>query len=182
MPKCVSTGCDQTAFYGLVYNQPRFCKTHADGSGSVKKKCTWGDCSNAIGHGDICSRCNAVQVTIHSFKEMRLCELDTLIEKENMNRLRVEQVVAHSPATQATAPAAKRVPKPPDADVLKTSSLLTHRAANSAPPLHLPVPPKTKTPKIVRTPDEPKQAADPISIKKRAQTPGRVRGVLETKI
>ena len=171
MPRCVSTGCDQTAFYGLVYNQPRFCKAHADGSGSVKKKCAWSDCSNAISHGDICSRCNAVQVTIQSFKEMQLDELDTLITKENTDRLRIG-LANVQPTSQAVAHVARRAPKP---DTLAVRP--------SASPAVVPTAlPKTKTAKIVRTPEEPKHVADPASMKKRAQTPGRARGVGETKI
>ena len=166
MPRCVSTGCDQTAFYGLVYNQPRFCKTHAEGSGSVKKKCISGDCSNAITHGDVCSRCNAVQVTIQSFKELKLDELNTLIKKENTDRLRIGPANTQ-PAPQAVALVAKRAPK-----------LDTLAARPPAPA----IPPKTKLAKIVRTPDEPKHVADLVSMKKRAQTPGRARGVGEAKV
>lgn len=182
MPKCIFVGCDQTAFYGIVYNQPRFCKAHADGSGSVKKKCVFGDCSNAISHGDICTRCNAVQLTIQSFREMRLGELTELIRKENVDQLRIDPANVRSAAQ----------PAPLQTTPLPTTSLMTKRVLKPAvvpsarPPAPLPptVPPKIKTSKIVRTPDEPKPVTTvsvPVVMKKRAQTPGRVRGVSEVK-
>jgi hypothetical protein len=182
MPKCIFVGCDQTAFYGPLYNQPRFCKAHAEGSGSVKKKCAFGYCGNAA-ITDFCSRCGAVQAAIHTFKESRLGELVESIKKENENRIR----------TELSAPAPAVVKKP-------TTLAPSTTAIRDAPS----VPPKLKAPKIVRTPDEPKpvatskesktsgrvsdaspssHASDPAGsvIMKRAQTPGRARGVPESK-
>lgn len=164
MPKCIFLGCDQTAFYGPLYNQPRFCKAHAEGSGSVKKKCAFGDCGNAA-ITDFCSRCGAVQATIQSFKESRLGELVESIKKENGNRIR----------TELSAPAgAKKMPTP----TLLPSTTAVRDVSST--------PQKPKAPKIVRTPDEPKPVATasdpaPSVIMKRAQTPGRARGVPESK-
>ena len=182
MPKCVFVGCDQTAFYGLVYNQPRFCKTHADGSGSVKKKCAFGDCSNAT-LADLCSRCSSVQITIQSFKEIRLGELDTLIKKENSDRLRVELAGVRPSPPASLVPVlvpstVRRAPKSSVNPVLTPMPLLDLTKSSQQ------VPSKARIPKIVRTPDEPKPVTsapvltpDPVVMKKRTQTPGRARSV-----
>jgi hypothetical protein len=203
MPKCTFSGCDQTAFYGYQFNQPKFCKLHMPaGSITVKKKCTSGECQNAISmNRDLCQRCMDVEIAISDFRMRKLDELDAIIRKENAALAQPTMSTSASAQPQtagiAVLSATKRMSKqgatasvspsmftppshvpPKESAIAQSMQAIAQMPAVSA--LQKPKPTSTISAgsKIVRIPDEPKTKlqSDFTSAKKRTQTPGRPRG------
>lgn len=197
MPKCVTPGCDQTAFYGTVFNMPRWCKVHMSaGSGSVRKRCAMFDCSNAVfTAAPECERCGRVVAAIENFRRKSLDDLKSAIDKENGSFLAPPVASARgssAPMKLQTSSTSLRVSS--DTGRSGTSGLFGN-PAESGMPLGQPAPkPQTKlqtsstspmklqtssappaASKIVRIPDEAPKPSDLAVAKKRAQTPGRAR-------
>lgn len=86
MVKCTkrvdNVQCTKTAFYGVVYSSPLFCKEHKRAKDiSVKKKCE--ECDYAVVSEDTrCSRCSSVYNSIDEFKNMKIKELNDAIASE----------------------------------------------------------------------------------------------------
>lgn len=167
MPKCIISGCDQTAFYGQRFNQPLYCRAHVPtDAGSVKKKCAYGQCANAaIGKTEHCPRCEKVHASIAGYANSEFAKLDAAIAKEvnAITQTMQQQAANPTPAREPTGRQSKQQP-------VNTTS-----AATPAP---------AKTPKIVRTPDAVQKpesqgaggsATPNVSVKKRTQTPGPVK-------
>lgn len=182
MPKCVTPGCDQTAFYGTVFNMPRWCKAHmAAGSGSVRKRCVVFDCSNAVfGNAPECGRCSKVTGAIESYRRKMLDDLKVAIDRENATI--VLPPVAVRTAAAAKEPVQKEGAKEPrkytGAPRLRIAPEPAH--VSEPGPRPLAVPEKFSGSRFVRTSDDEvkpgdMRAADVAFAKKRAQTPGRPR-------
>lgn len=202
MPKCTFSGCDQNAFYGQLFNQPKFCKIHAPSdAGSVKKKCMNGECLNAVfTGGDICQRCMQIIIKADELRNVQLSKLDAAIKKENAAHVIVQQPTP-TQALQAAAVPKKRTVATVPGQVAPTQPNI-FAPKESRPASQPPAAPPTGSvltapaqkqrsisagPKIVRTPDEPVKAApgDLAVAKKRTQTPGRSKSTssaAETKV
>lgn len=173
-------GCDQTAFYGTVFNMPRWCKAHMSaGTGSVRKRCAMFDCSNAVFTNTLeCERCARVVAAIENFRRKSLDELKYAIDKENVSR--VDPVTV---ATKETVVPAARTASAPAMSRLASSKTTTVNQnfgpGQSRRPMESPDQNMLKTvaSKIVRIPDEVSKPNDLAIAKKRTQTPGRVRGL-----
>lgn len=181
MPKCVTPGCDQTAFYGTVFNMPRWCKAHmVANSGSVRRKCAMFDCQNAVfTPAPECERCGRVIATIENFRRKSLDELKSAVDKENANILTQPPIPTRVPQSAPAAPLPDRA---------SPGRALRDPVRTMAPPgqpvaLHEPAQMKSATSlarsqsvKIVRIPDDAgAHPSDLAAAKKRAQTPGRPR-------
>lgn len=180
MPKCVHSGCDQTAFYGQQFGQPMFCKAHTPaGTGSVRRKCKYGECPNAVfDAADLCQRCREVKGHVDAFAKSKFEELDRTIAQE------VIAVMSRQRPVGALVNAHPSRPEGPPTNVFsKTTASIAQQPSTTTAS-------KKSGPKIVRTPEEPKgvrlpeesrPTTDSFLAKKRTQTPGRPKAVVEMK-
>jgi len=174
------------------------------GVGSVKKKCTFGECSYAVfDAGDLCPRCSTTNAAVNSIVKARFDELHATIKKEN-DFFAQSQESTKRPPEPTPVSSAQPLPgqKKQVANAKQTKPSTSTPAATTtnifAPkdvvpkeavgaPKDTPVPamlPKVRStsansaPKIVRTVDDPTKATSDLAIaKKRAQTPGRPRSI-----
>jgi hypothetical protein len=139
------------------------------GSGSVKKRCTMLNCSNAVhGLGLECDRCAKVAAAVENFKQRELDNLRATIEKENASM--IQQPPSDLPLkvpirTAKTLGLFSRWDEPPVASTTGPKDTQVGRSKSVGPP------PPPGVPKVVRIPDQVKDGAE--MAKKRAQTPGR---------
>lgn len=194
MPKCVHSGCDQTAFYGQQFGHPMFCKAHTPvGTGSVRRKCKYGECPNAVfDAADLCQRCREVKGNVDAFAKSKFEELDRTIAQEVISIMSRQRPTGPPtstlPSRQEVVP--NNIFSKPTSSVAQPFAPPVASVTSTVPTASTTPVPKKSGPKIVRTPEEPKSVkvlaeprppTDSSLAKKRAQTPGRPKAVAEVK-